>query len=64
LPPGQTQAYFEFVALGAVVKVTAIDAGSGLEVSIIGPAASPRAALEQAALRKLQYVLKRGHGEK
>jgi hypothetical protein len=64
LPPGPTEVYFEFVAQGAVVKVTAIDAGSGLEASIIGPAASPRTALEQAALRKLQYVLKKEHGEK
>jgi hypothetical protein len=63
LPSGLTEVYFEFVAQGAVVKVTAIDAGSGIEASIIGPAASPRTALEQAAFRKLQYVLKRGCGE-
>ena len=47
---------FEFVTLGTSVKVTAIDAATGVEACIVGPASSPRAALESAALQKLRYV--------
>lgn len=51
--------YIEFVAHGSSVKVTAIDAASGTEVSIVGPAGAQRSALEQAAVNKLEYVLKK-----
>jgi hypothetical protein len=51
------------VVQGAVVKVTAIDAASGCEAIIVAPASSPRAALEQAAARKLAYVMKKQRGE-
>jgi hypothetical protein len=63
LPSASDGVYFEFVTQGAVVKVTAIDGRSGTEASIVAPAASPRAALEQAAIRKLEYVLKKERGE-
>jgi hypothetical protein len=53
----------EFIVQGNVVKVTAIDPKSGTEASIVGPASSPRAALENAAARKLIYVLKKQRGE-
>jgi len=62
--PRQTkQILLEFVVQGAVVKVTAIDASSGCEATIVAPASSPRAALEQAAARKLAYVMKKQRGE-
>lgn len=51
--------YIEFVALGGTVKVTAIDAATGTEASIVGPANALRAALEQAAVNKLEYLLKK-----
>jgi hypothetical protein len=54
--------YFEFVVQGSVVKVTAIDSSSGCEASVVAPAASPRVTLEQAALRKLEYVLNKKRG--
>ncbi len=38
------------------MKVTAIDATTGDEASIVGPAGAPRATLEAAALQKLRYV--------
>ena len=50
----------EFVSLGGSVKVTAIDAASGTEASIIGPASAPRSTLEAAAMRKLRYVMRKG----
>jgi hypothetical protein len=49
--------YVEYVVQGNVVKATAIHAATGTEVSIIGPASAPRAALAQAAARKLKYVM-------
>ena len=53
---GSREVLFEFIAQGTFVKVTAIDAATGDEVSIVGPVNSPRATLEAAALRKLRYV--------
>jgi hypothetical protein len=55
----ENEIFVEFVVQGNFVKATAIDSKSGKEASIIGPATSPRAALAQAAARKLQYVLKK-----
>ena len=51
--------YVEFVIIGNTVKVTAIDSESGLEASVIGPAGAPRAAMADAARRKLEYVAKK-----
>jgi hypothetical protein len=59
MPPGGTEIYVEFIVQGAFVKATAIDSKTGKEVSIIGPATASRADLSQAALRKLEYVLKK-----
>jgi hypothetical protein len=50
--------YFEFVAIGRHVKVSAIDAASGTEVSVMGPATASQADLQRLALRKLQARLK------
>ena len=49
--------YVEFVVQGSVVKATAIDPTSGIEASVIGPAGAARAALTDAAIRKLKFVL-------
>ncbi|MBH0239987.1 DUF6898 family protein [Methylobrevis albus] len=46
--------YFEFVVVGRQVKVTAIDAASGLEAVVLGPAATPQSDLQRLALRKLE----------
>jgi hypothetical protein len=55
--------FVEFVVHGNTVKATAIDSLTGTEASIVGPAKAGRAALSQAALRKLEYVLKKQSGE-
>jgi hypothetical protein len=52
--------YFEFVAIGNTVKVTAIDSVTGTEVSTVGPVTASRADLQQLAMRKLQMRLRRG----
>jgi hypothetical protein len=49
----------EFHQIGAVVKVSAVDPVSLTEVCISGPASAGEAALGQAAIRKLRYVLAR-----
>jgi len=51
--------YFEFIPAGVSMRVTAIDAETGTEAMIIGPANAGRAALERAALAKLRYVMQR-----
>jgi len=59
MPPRGTEIYVEFVVQGAFVKATAIDSQTGTEASIIGPAGASRADLSAAAIRKLQYVLRK-----
>jgi hypothetical protein len=57
--PGEREVYFEFIAIGNVVKVTAIDSLTGTEVSAMGPASASQADLQQLALQKLKARLKR-----
>ena len=52
----------EFVVQGTAVKATAIDAATGLEASIVGPASAARQALEAAAVRKLNFLLSKAKG--
>jgi len=51
--------YFEFIPAGSSMRVTAIDAKTGTEATIIGPANAARTTLERTALSKLRYVLNR-----
>ena len=48
---------FEFVQLGGQVRVAALDAVTGAEAVIIGPANAARADLERVAIRKLMRLL-------
>jgi hypothetical protein len=57
------EVFVEFVVHGNFVKATAIDSVTGTEASIVGPAKAGREALSQAALRKLEYVLKKNAEE-
>jgi hypothetical protein len=50
--------YFEFTPVGTSVKVVAIDAATGTEVSVIGPARAAQADLQRLALQKLKARLK------
>ena len=49
----------EYRPMGAYVKVSAIDAYSGREVSIVGAASATREELSDLAARKLEYVMKK-----
>ncbi len=54
---GPRETLFEFTVIGTVVKVAAIDAATGVEVSIMGPAHASRADLQKLALTKLNARL-------
>jgi hypothetical protein len=51
------EVYFEFTAIGRTAKVTAIDAATGVEVSVVAPANAARADLQRLALQKLKVRL-------
>ena len=51
--------YFEHIAIGNAVKVTAIDGATAVEVSIVGPANAAKSDLERLALQKLKARLAR-----
>ncbi len=57
--PELGEIYLEFHAIGAAMKVSAIHAATGVEVSAIGPAHAARADLQRLAIGKLRQRLKR-----
>lgn len=48
---------FEFRQVGATVRVAAIDAATGIEVTVMGPATASRNDLQRLALSKLKARL-------
>lgn len=48
---------FEMARVGTLMRVTAVDAATGVEVVIQGPAGASQAELQRVALNKLLYVL-------
>ena len=46
--------YLEFISVGRQVKVVAIDAATGIEVSIFGPLTASQAELQRIAVAKLK----------
>jgi hypothetical protein len=54
------EVYFEFTRVGGSVKVVAIDATTGVEVTVIGPATAASSHLQQLALAKLKARIARG----
>ena len=57
--PERREVIFEFHHIGNVVKVSAVEVESGVEVSIVGDPAVGETVLKRLALRKLEYVLAR-----
>jgi len=51
------EVYFEYVQIGSITKVTAIDAATGTEAVIQGPSSHPQQLLQSNALAKLKYIL-------
>jgi hypothetical protein len=60
--PEPREIYFEFTRLGGTVKVIAIDAATGIEVTVIGPANAAQSDLQRLALGKLKVRLSREPG--
>ena len=54
---GRREVLFEFTAIGSVVKAVAIDAATGVEVSVMGPVNASRADLQRLAVAKLNARL-------
>ncbi len=54
---------FEFLPMGASIKVSAIHVATQIEVSIVGPENASQIALERNVLAKLRYVLKKKKDE-
>ena len=60
--PGESdlgEVFLEFYSIGASLKVSAIHAATGIEVSAVGPAHAARHDLQRLALGKLRQRLKR-----
>ena len=53
--------YLEFIAQGSYIKVVAIDASTGLEVSIVGAVGTSRGHLERLVMRKLELARERAN---
>lgn len=52
-----SEVYFEFRTIGNFVRVSAIDARSNTEISMIGDAHVGEETLKRMAMRKLRYVI-------
>lgn len=59
---GKREVIFEHTKVGTIMKVTAIDAVTGTEVVIQGPANALPQELQRVALTKLNYVLNKKEG--
>jgi hypothetical protein len=56
------EAIIEFQTIGQSVKVSAIDATTLTEVSIVAPASATQSQMTDAVLKKLRYVVARRRG--
>jgi hypothetical protein len=56
--PGEV--LFEFTAIGRSMKVVAIHAATGTEVTVVAPANAARADLQRLALQKLLAKMRSG----
>ena len=57
------EVYIEFKQIGQAIKVTAVDAATGLEVIIMGPASAAQTHLQKVAIDKLKMQLKKAEAE-
>nr|WP_321457469.1 serine hydroxymethyltransferase [uncultured Cohaesibacter sp.] len=60
--PKPGEIYIEFTAIGQQVKAVAVDATTGVEVSVFGPASVSRQDLQNLAVRKLKRRLEQLNG--
>ncbi|HEU0118822.1 MAG TPA: hypothetical protein VFR09_09340 [Alphaproteobacteria bacterium] len=55
--PGEV--FIEYTQVGAIVRVTAVDAETGTEAIFQAPANSSQADLQRMAVNKLNYVMQK-----
>jgi Domain of unknown function (DUF6898) len=55
----EREVIFEFLRIGKALKVTAVDAETGIEASIVGDPHASEASLRRLAAQKLAYVINR-----
>ena len=60
---GQNEVLFEYVRVGAQMRVSAIDSATGTEVVIVAPANAPRSQIQQVALAKLRRKMAQSSGQ-
>ena len=49
----------EFIPVGQITRVTAMDTKTLVEVIISGPSSTPKEILKRNAVRRLEYVLRK-----
>lgn len=54
-----SEVYLEYITVGQYLKVTAIDAVTGDEVSFVADPSASKKQLEDLAVKKLRYVQKK-----
>ncbi|HAT87335.1 DUF6898 family protein [Cohaesibacter gelatinilyticus] len=55
--PQPGEIYIEFISIGSQVKAIAVDAATGVEVSVFGPSSVSQSDLQNLAVRKLKKRL-------
>ncbi len=55
--PRAGEVYIEFTQIGKSVRVVAVDATTGIEVTVVGPTSASQADLERLAVAKLKRRL-------
>jgi len=60
--PRPGEVYLEYRPVGKQVQVNAIDAATGIEVSVFGPASASQEDLKRIAVRKLQRRIEQVKG--
>lgn len=55
----EREVIFEFLRVGAALKITAIDAATGTEVSMVGDPNAGQETLRRLAAQKLAYVMRK-----
>ena len=58
-PLKNREVIIEFIPVGHIVRVSAIDTATLTEIVIQGPVSAPKETLERNALKRLEYVMKK-----
>ena len=62
--PQPGEIYVQFQQVGKAIKVIAVDAATGTEVTVMGPTSASQSDLEALAVRKLEARLQKERAER